>query len=481
MNYNAQVGHVKIEDITLDEDNQIILHRLINNDPSLTDMSLSNDPSPDSQPTYVTDSNTELGWLGYFLGKHSHLRELDWTINDHFQPLCSGLCHNRSIKTLWLHGNDLYGGEIFQMLAPFFKDNHNLTKLAIFECGFQTGFTHQLALTLGGCTKSLKVFDFSANLDEDDESIAGFNALLAALSMHPQLEKLQLSNCSTHIGSDGIEKLTPVLSKLQFLISLELKMNDIDDDSLDHLLPALANNEKLQELSLFGNTDISKKGWKKLLVMLGKSNVIKLDVSWCDIDDDKALTFATALANNCTLKVLNLAENVLMTSKGWDSFLPLLCNNSSIENTFLSNHTLQSLDGFEPTYHSMSENTHDLLDNLLYLNTSTNKKEVAIKKILNNHNQFDMQPFFEWEFKVLPHVVNWLRRAEECDGVDQGDIRTRNLAALYQFIRGMPVLYIESRLLQQLKEIRARKMKLQLELEEAGQLEKYLLEKLYPA
>ena len=65
MNYNAQVGHVKIEDITLDEDNQIILHRLINNDPSLTDMSLSNDPSPDSQPTYVTDSNTELGWLGY--------------------------------------------------------------------------------------------------------------------------------------------------------------------------------------------------------------------------------------------------------------------------------------------------------------------------------------------------------------------------------------------------------------------------------
>jgi len=39
---------------------------------------------------------------------------------------------------------------------------------------------------------------------------------------------------------------------------------------------------------------------------------------------------------------------------------------------------------------------------LLTLNCRVDKKDIAMIKILQHHNDFDMTAFFEWEFKVLP-------------------------------------------------------------------------------
>jgi len=39
------------------------------------------------------------------------------------------------------------------------------------------------------------------------------------------------------------------------------------------------------------------------------------------------------------------------------------------------------------------------------------KKIIAKVKILEHHDNFDMTPFFEWEFKVLPLMIGWLERA----------------------------------------------------------------------
>ena len=44
-----------------------------------------------------------------------------------------------------------------------------------------------------------------------------------------------------------------------------------------------------------------------------------------------------------------------------------------------------------------------------------NKKNVAIKKILKHHQHFDMQPFFEWDLKVLPLAIKWFERARSID------------------------------------------------------------------
>ena len=85
------------------------------------------------------------------------------------------------------------------------------------------------------------------------------------------------------------------------------------------------------------------------------------------------------------------------------------------------------------------------------------KKQVAMIKILQHHNDFDMIPFFEWEFKLLPFITNWFKRASSVTMPEgyEPKIEPRKLSSIYQFIRGMPVLYIETRLRKELDDIKA--------------------------
>ena len=148
------------------------------------------------------------------------------------------------------------------------------------------------------------------------------------------------------------------------------------------------------------------------------------------------------------MHILYLDNNPSITAVGWQSFSQTLCNTSSVNATFLSNHTLFNL-GDEA-----DENA--IIGPLLDLNERNDKKEVATIKILQSHDDFDMLPFFEWEFKVLPLVVGWLERASECEIPQdfEPDIERRKLSAIYQFVRGMPVLYVETCLRKELEDIK---------------------------
>ena len=67
-----------------------------------------------------------------------------------------------------------------------------------------------------------------------------------------------------------------------------------------------------------------------------------------------------------------------------------------------------------------------------------------------------MLPFFEWEFKCLPLVIGWLERASEFE-MPQGfepKIGRTKLSTIYQFVRGMPLLYVETRLRKELEDIK---------------------------
>ena len=126
----------------------------------------------------------------------------------------------------------------------------------------------------------------------------------------------------------------------------------------------------------------------------------------------------------------------------------LLCDSSSINSTFKSNHTF--------SYLGVISRTNPLM-RLLALNERDNKKEVAMIKILQYHNDFDMMPFFEWEFKVLPIMIYWFERASAIPRMPVSfgrRIRRGKLSSIYQFIRGMPLLYVESRLKRELEEIK---------------------------
>ena len=85
-----------------------------------------------------------------------------------------------------------------------------------------------------------------------------------------------------------------------------------------------------------------------------------------------------------------------------------------------------------------------------------NKRQVAIEKVLMHHQHFDMQPFFEWDLKVLPLAIKWFERARYVANDDHGNessvlyfpnsddlegINNHKLGAIYQFVRAMPEVF----------------------------------------
>ena len=91
------------------------------------------------------------------------------------------------------------------------------------------------------------------------------------------------------------------------------------------------------------------------------------------------------------------------------------------------------------------------LSSLLERNQLTNKRHVALQKILRYHPNIDMEPMFEWDaegeetLKALPYVVSWFDRA----GVAVADVRgernnveERKLSAMFQFALAMPLLLV---------------------------------------
>ena len=155
-----------------------------------------------------------------------------------------------------------------------------------------------------------------------------------------------------------------------------------------------------------------------------------------------------------------LKNSVQHINNGWQPFQKVLFDTSSVNATFLSNHTLYDV--------SPTGNVNEIVGPLLRLNRKDDKKEVATIKILLCHNDFDMLPFFEWEFKVLPLVLSWLERASECEMPEgfEPNIEERKLSTIYQFVRGMPVLYVETRLRKELEDIKVEESQMEEEEEQ---------------
>jgi Ran GTPase-activating protein (RanGAP) involved in mRNA processing and transport len=257
--------------------------------------------------------------------------------------------------------------------------------------------------------------------------------IIDALSVHPQLETLALE--WMNIGRNECAALANVLnSTMAALQELSLFNNAIDDEGVDILAGALTNS-RLRVLNLHNNVSITAGGCQSLAVLLEhpNSDLEKLHLVNNNIGNEGAQIFANALANNRKLKLLYLSSNGI-TAEGWSSFLKLLCDTSSINNTFLSNHTLCS-------FGVVANPPADLISFLDLNHSSENKRQVAIKKILKCHHHFDMQPFLEWDLKLLPIAINWFERARSVGSNDATGITKHKLGAIYQFIRAMPEVF----------------------------------------
>ena len=220
---------------------------------------------------------------------------------------------------------------------------------------------------------------------------------------------------------------------------------NVTDEQLMPMIDAIRHHS-LEELRLHENR-IGNTGCEAIITLLSDKNssLHTLGLNNNRIGNEGGISIANSLVNNKVLRNLFMYDHP--TDQGtWDAFARILCNKSSINSIYSSNHTLEKI---VFTHQISSE-----LDSLLDLNEGTNKINVAIKKILKYHPNIDMEPLFEWnmegegerDLKALPYVVAWFNRAEEAvEGDEEGgsyNIDERKLTAIYQFARAMPLLFV---------------------------------------
>ena len=458
--YEAQAHSINVDDIATNRNNRIVMSRIKRNEDDKESLWIQNQhdnyEEEEDCVDYVPEGAYDMGWLGYFVWKNEHLKKLfirsftptsGASVGDIIVSFFRGLTCNKSIQEIDFDGVDLLGGEIFTMLGSFFKNNHNLTTVSVTDCDFGEEGGRLFALAIGSSiNKSLR----KVELADNNISEEGMVDIITALSVHPNLNYLDLDGNRLH--KNGCVALATLLRcSAKEVQHLDLSNTEINDEGIEALVHALATCSCLEELQLVGNPTITSKGWQSLASILEapNSNLREIFIANNNVDDEAAAAFANALENNHTLYTLNMNSNRSMITAGWLPFSKVLCDTSSVDATFLSNHTLHYL-GYEG-------NMDVIISPLLHLNRRDDKKEVATIKILKNHDDFDMLPFLEWEFKCLPLVVGWLERASayEMPRGFEPNIERRKLSTIYQFVRGLPLLYVETHLRKELEDIKA--------------------------
>ena len=152
-----------------------------------------------------------------------------------------------------------------------------------------------------------------------------------------------------------------------------------------------------------------------------------------------------------------------ITPEGYLPFSNLLCDTSSVNKTYLSNHTLRYLDSGDEFRLPSPELPVNVISNLFLNANREDKRQLAMDKILQHHTIFDVRPFFEWEFKVLPLLIHWFTKAADFTNDFDEQINRMKLSSIYAFIMEFPILYIEGRTKQELERCKALRIQLQRE------------------
>ncbi|KAL7533133.1 hypothetical protein ACHAWF_004354, partial [Thalassiosira exigua] len=265
------------------------LTRLADNDPDLSCLWLTREEHLAADANFRPRNSADLSRLGVALGRNTNLRELEVQV----QPL----------------------SDLFSNNEAFFRgldSNASILKLAFGQCNLQG-------------ERQRKIF-------------AGFVTNMS------NLKSLRMLGCA--LGNGGAQFVASTLSRCPNLESVALAACDIDDFILDEFVLGIRGMNRLRKLSVLQN-QIGRAGCESLakLVRDPNSNLECLRLV-CDrnIDDACAAILASSLRGNRKLKRLILrGENHSITESGWDTFSAVLCDASSVEATYQSNHTLRDL------------------------------------------------------------------------------------------------------------------------------------------
>ena len=288
----------------------------------------------------------------------------------------------------------------------------------------------------------LKKLNISGN-NIGNEGIVALGSLLSTSSN--TMETLHMHRISRHHGWQTL--FTTLQSFNLDLVELSLGNNNIDDEGLQLLVRLVSNMNSLKCLDLGGNRLITPTGWQALSDYFRSPSfeLRELDLDENYINDESVITFTNVLEHNKTLKCLSLREchdendNLSITKRGWAAVSTLLRNESSIMDTYNSNHTLQILGRFFPP-----EEIGDDLSSLLDLNKNWDKVEIARQKILQTHFSTEdgatskMQELLDMELEMLPAAIAWMGRSLP---IDWKGTNVSGLSTMYNMTRRKPDLF----------------------------------------
>mmetsp|Transcript_21623 Transcript_21623/g.47013 ORF Transcript_21623/g.47013 Transcript_21623/m.47013 type:complete len:593 (-) Transcript_21623:183-1961(-) len=340
------------------------------------------------------------------LKKYNVLKTLEFEMNDIGYAGCTTLSSLLQSPTSTLQNLNLRDSCIDNdRLATLMASLAENTALEVLNLSNNQSITHisgwaPLLSLLQSPTCNLKSLSLGDNALSYDVAVA----LVASLTNNRTLTCLALGG-NPSITSQGFVAVTSLLRTPSSSLELvDLSENELDDDVAVAVANSMANNCTLMALRLDDNPDITTTGSIALSAILRNpgSKLRLLDLKENKIDDDSAIAYATSLANNRELKALCLGRPPPIKAPGWAAFARLLCDTSSINNTYLSNHTLNSF-GYS------IDQVPDTGKVGAYLKLNQSDRQCRARKILVTHfrGRFSMEPFTNMKIELLVHVLAW--------------------------------------------------------------------------
>ena len=327
------------------------------------------------------------------------------------------------LEKLCLYGNNI-DDEVVAFSGGALVNNSTLKSLSLISNRSITGRGWAAFFGRLSNQNSLENLDVSGNNIDD----GGMTVLSNLLGNNTALKSLNLTN-NRFITPAGWQAFFNRLQTCHLVLEeLDLTFNTIDDAGIPPLAIALSNASSLSRLRLGDNSSVTPAGWMALSTLLrpGSSLEELYLTSGNNINDETVIGFANVLVNNTSTKTLKLGySGSTITLMGWEAITNVLCNKSSIDSIYRSNHTLQNV--------GWVDNRPDDLLSYLKLNENDNKSEVARQKILQHHflsgDNINIDEFLDMDMEVLPHAIAWIGR----DGTGQ--------SLLFKLVQSMPTLF----------------------------------------
>ena len=392
------------DDSNEDEDDEI-LERLEQNDPDLKEISL------DYEEEWFPTSIPEWSGMGRMLGNNTHIKDLSiynnmdgdaMSMNDE-RVLYAGLQNNRSIEKIQFIGTL---PAMFMFVHPsnnFWKANKNLVSLCLnglYAVGRQD-MRNLCSVILTAKNLAHLEISYCMRVAEDEQDL--FSILLNTLR---------------------VKSLDPMNG--QSLKNLELQGNIIEAASMTNIVGTIQQYcPDLEELNV-EDTTVGRHSCEAIasLLQCPSSRLSTVSLWNCEMTNDGALLLANALkrSRNSLLRNLNLGDNSI-TVEVREAFSDLICSKSSLMETVTSNHMLEDLGII-------------LVDDLLSLNHSDDKRAVAMNKAIKFHLS---ELVVTMGTKLLPTIM-------ACIGADQKDtcpekFRRDLLVSMFSIVRSTPSLF----------------------------------------